>query len=188
LTACVNVRDVSCLGNVHTLILSECLLVTDLSGLCNVVCLNFLRFQGTDLSGLRNVVNLNVSEAPNIIEITKLHKLETLYADICPQLVRLTELPRLRKLFTNNPLPFCSSGILSQISNLIVDTTRSPVIIPSVPFRLLLCSWEMHNVLFLSIQSEIIEEIPTELVHLQNLILCSCHNFKTLRPLRDVTV
>jgi hypothetical protein len=183
LTACINVRDVSCLGKVHRLVLCDCSLVTDLSGLSNVYSLIFLRFQGTDLSGLRNIVNLNVSEAPNIVRITKLPKLETLYTERCSQLVRLTELTSLRGLFTSNPLPFSSSGILSQVSQLLVDTTRSPVSIPSVPFRLLLGSWQMHSIRFLCLASDIIEEIPTQLVHVQHLILIRCNNFKALRPL-----
>ena len=70
---CSNTRDVSALGNVHTLDLSRCAGITDVSALSNVHALNLYECTGiTDVSALGNVHTLDMSYCTGITDVSAL--------------------------------------------------------------------------------------------------------------------
>lgn len=73
-----NLKDVSALGNIHTLILEGCENVTDVSSLGNVHELNLKHTIITDVSALRNVHTLNLSECTFIEDFSVLRNVHTL--------------------------------------------------------------------------------------------------------------
>ncbi len=78
LSYCINIKDVSMLSRVHTLNLT-CCVISDVSALGNVYNLNLSHCRNiTDVSTLGNVHNLNVEGCYNITNLSSIRNVNTL--------------------------------------------------------------------------------------------------------------
>jgi hypothetical protein len=102
LSYCQGIKDVSALGNVHTLNLNNCDGIHDVSSLKNVHTLNLSGCNIEDVSELGNIHTLKLSYCYKIKDISGLKNVYILYLTQCNKIKDVSELIKVEELVMSN--------------------------------------------------------------------------------------
>jgi hypothetical protein len=176
LAGCDNITDVSALARVYKLNLSHCEKVTDLSKLEWVHTFAFDGFQGEDLSGLKSVVILNISDSPNVSDVTMLTTLKGLVMAGSYKIKNLTGLVNLRELL------LIGQSRITMGREIFKQLTRLVVYCPSLPFKPMPFSYDFvlsldDSLRHLSIDHYVVTKEFPMLMNLHSLTISSCEYY-----------
>jgi Leucine-rich repeat (LRR) protein len=206
LDGCDNIEDISALGNVHTLGLSNSLSVMSVSALRNVSDLDLTGFRGNDLSGLKSVVTLDICQASSVTNITMLKTLKKLVINHRNNITDFRGLASLKALHTydipeddeddndeedeqHNPCPFLIAQGVETFSQL-VDLNMYGCVFESEqqlqsengsPVQLHFS--HLRNLRTLSLQECVFSNFPKDFPVLQALTLVDCAELISLTDL-----